>query len=270
MGPRRALASAVVGGSGSGSGSHGGVDCRIHFALNCGAKSCPPIRNFHADAIEEELRIVSQAFCEDNDNVEINVPKRSLSLNKILGWYRGDFCPTEALLPAAILPHLRGEKRDQLQRLLDDGKPIAISYKTYDWSTDASEDFRNFESTALRADKQRLAGWFSRRGIRNKKETRRSYMTGASPSRSSSKTKRKNSPRRSTTFDDQILMGSTPSSIKISDPLVFMKELRRPFRRKKPSSQQRRRSMDNTSTTGTDVSSSQTEMDASLAQLELN
>merc|ERR1711915_665150 len=24
------------------------VDCRIHFALNCGAKSCPPIKQFTA------------------------------------------------------------------------------------------------------------------------------------------------------------------------------------------------------------------------------
>jgi len=30
---------------------------RIHFALNCGAKSCPPIKEFSAEAVDEELRI---------------------------------------------------------------------------------------------------------------------------------------------------------------------------------------------------------------------
>ena len=25
------------------------LDCRVHFALNCGARSCPPIRLYTAD-----------------------------------------------------------------------------------------------------------------------------------------------------------------------------------------------------------------------------
>lgn len=32
-------------------------DNRIHFALNCGAKSCPPVKKFSPEAIGEELRI---------------------------------------------------------------------------------------------------------------------------------------------------------------------------------------------------------------------
>ena len=34
------------------------LDNRIHFGLNCGAASCPPIKDFTAEAIDEELRIV--------------------------------------------------------------------------------------------------------------------------------------------------------------------------------------------------------------------
>lgn len=134
------------------------VDCRIHFALNCGAKSCPPMRTFTADGIEEELRIVSQAFCEDDDNVEINVKKRSLCVSKIWSWYRVDFVSSERELPAKIVEYLRGDKRAKLQQLLDDGKPIRISYKEYDWSN--GSDFEPFDSAVLRADVQRIVPRF--------------------------------------------------------------------------------------------------------------
>jgi hypothetical protein len=33
------------------------LDNRIHFALNCGAASCPPVKTFSPEALQEELRI---------------------------------------------------------------------------------------------------------------------------------------------------------------------------------------------------------------------
>ena len=146
--PRLALAQSI-----------GEPDCRIHFALNCGAKSCPPMRTFTADGLDEELRIVSQAFCEDPDNCEINVKKRTIYLNKILNWYRVDFCVSEKELPTKILEYLRGEKRATLQQLLDEDKPISVAYKKYDWSSNAS-DFVPFDSAILRADVQRFGSRF--------------------------------------------------------------------------------------------------------------
>lgn len=40
------------------------LDPRIHFALVCGAKSCPPIKVYTADALEEGLEAAAAAFCE--------------------------------------------------------------------------------------------------------------------------------------------------------------------------------------------------------------
>lgn len=34
------------------------LDPRIHFALNCGARGCPPIRYYEADALDERLDLV--------------------------------------------------------------------------------------------------------------------------------------------------------------------------------------------------------------------
>jgi hypothetical protein len=39
------------------------VDPRIHFALNCGAASCPPIRVYTPDKLEFGLEAAASAFC---------------------------------------------------------------------------------------------------------------------------------------------------------------------------------------------------------------
>lgn len=39
------------------------VDPRIHFALNCGAASCPPIRVYTPDRLEFGLEAAASAFC---------------------------------------------------------------------------------------------------------------------------------------------------------------------------------------------------------------
>ncbi len=41
------------------------VDPRIHFALNCGAKSCPPILVYEEDDLDAELDIATRNFCGD-------------------------------------------------------------------------------------------------------------------------------------------------------------------------------------------------------------
>ncbi len=40
------------------------VDPRIHFALVCGAKSCPPIKVYAPTSLEEGLDSATMAFCE--------------------------------------------------------------------------------------------------------------------------------------------------------------------------------------------------------------
>lgn len=40
------------------------MDCRIHFALVCGAKSCPPIKVYTPATLHEGLDSATSAFCE--------------------------------------------------------------------------------------------------------------------------------------------------------------------------------------------------------------
>ena len=130
-------------------------DCRIHFALNCGAKSCPPIKNFSVSAIEEELRIVAQAVCEQDDNVKVDDKTNTLHLTMIFSWYRVDFAPSKKELPAKVVTFLRGEKKEKLQKMIDSGKAVKVQFNTYDWGTNASE-FVPFDGKLLKANTTRL------------------------------------------------------------------------------------------------------------------
>jgi hypothetical protein len=127
------------------------LDPRIHFALNCGAKSCPPINNFTAEAVEEELRIVTMAYCENDDNVSMDEEKNELSLSMLFKWYASDFLAgTSKTMPEVVATYLRGDRQEQLQGMMDlsSKKPVALTYKPYDWSTNAS-NFKAFDSNRL-------------------------------------------------------------------------------------------------------------------------
>ncbi|CAB9514610.1 Glutaredoxin 3 [Seminavis robusta] len=129
------------------------VDCRIHFALNCGATSCPPVKSFTAEGIEEELRIVAEAFCEDDSNVRVDTIHRKIYLNKILSWYMVDFASSEEELPHKVVEFLRGSKKIQLQNMLmvESSKGVSVKFMNYDWSTNAC-DALAFDAGNLKPD----------------------------------------------------------------------------------------------------------------------
>jgi hypothetical protein len=112
------------------------ADCRIHFALNCGAKSCPPIKEFTAAAVDEELRIAAMAFFDMDDNLEIG--PGWLRVSKILSWYRKDFGGSDAAVVQAVAGWLRGERQERVRAMLEGGA-VKIKYLDYDWSTNASK-----------------------------------------------------------------------------------------------------------------------------------
>lgn len=126
------------------------LDPRIHFALNCGAKSCPPVSRYTVEAIDEELRIAAMSFLDQEDNMVVNPDKMEISLSMILKWYRADFCSSNAKLPEVLLSMMRqnGQRRQDLEAMVVSGKTIKIKYLPYDWSTDASYSM-TFKSSGL-------------------------------------------------------------------------------------------------------------------------
>jgi len=97
------------------------LDYRIHFALNCGAKSCPPVAFYKTEQLDRQLELATTAYLKTE--VLFNGKDNTLELPAIFSWFRGDFNGKKG-----ILKMLRVRKFVPVE-----GKP-AIKWKPYDWS----------------------------------------------------------------------------------------------------------------------------------------
>lgn len=105
------------------------IDFRIHFALNCGAKSCPPIAFYLYENLDEQLEIAAQSFLQNETTVDS--VKKELHVTKIMQWFKGDFGGE------------RGIKLIISKYLGADVSSYKVKFRDYDWS----EDLRNYTST---------------------------------------------------------------------------------------------------------------------------
>jgi hypothetical protein len=113
------------------------TDPRIHFALNCGAKSCPPVRRYTPEGLEDELQAAALSFCDDESNVFIDETNEELRLSKIFKWYQSDFAISKSQLPFQLMKYVSDKKRDSLQQLAQNGN-FEIDFVVYDWTTNDS------------------------------------------------------------------------------------------------------------------------------------
>jgi len=110
-------------------------DPRIHFALNCGANSCPPIRAYEASQVDAQLDLATSAFL--SSTVSVDKRKRLVTLSKIMRWYAKDFGKGNAEILTFVAKGLKGEAKSDLEALLAGGRMPRIGYTEYDWSTDS-------------------------------------------------------------------------------------------------------------------------------------
>lgn len=65
------------------------VDYRMHFALNCGAKSCPPIATYNYKELTKQLDRVTFSFL--SSNTQVNDHAREVYVTELMNWYNADF-----------------------------------------------------------------------------------------------------------------------------------------------------------------------------------
>ncbi|XP_046869769.1 uncharacterized protein zgc:152951 isoform X2 [Hypomesus transpacificus] len=110
----------------------------IHFALNCGAKGCPPIKTYTPQDIDSQLRTAAEAFLENDDACVVDSGKGEVRLSQIFKWYKADFGGTDEKLLNWVLEHMsESPKKSSLQSVVTGGK-VRLSYLPYDWSTNSS------------------------------------------------------------------------------------------------------------------------------------
>ena len=95
------------------------IDFRIHFALNCGAISCPPIAFYSSEKIEQQLQLASLSFLEGE--TDIYADKKEVHVTQLFRWFLADFGGKSGI-------------RKILREYLDfDSKSYQIIFKPYSW-----------------------------------------------------------------------------------------------------------------------------------------
>jgi Protein of unknown function, DUF547 len=106
-------------------------DPRIHFAINCAAKSCPPIRpeaytGAMVDAqLDDQTRrfMNSVRFAKDGNELDVHV-------TKIMDWFTDDFDKYPGGKKAFVRKYVAADK----QAMLDAARDIDWEYDDYDWA----------------------------------------------------------------------------------------------------------------------------------------
>ncbi|XP_078683565.1 uncharacterized protein LOC144917416 [Branchiostoma floridae x Branchiostoma belcheri] len=111
------------------------TDPRIHFALVCGARSCPAICCYTAQDIDQQLDIATEAFLEGSGGCQVDGVNKVVTLSRIFKWYKEDFGASKVQLTQWIYNHMgHGEKRQLLWDLLQEGT-FEVTYMKYDWTS---------------------------------------------------------------------------------------------------------------------------------------
>lgn len=101
-------------------------DPRIHFALNCGAKGCPPIAVYQSEELDEELDLAKEAFFVGG-GMELPASEGGeVKMSMIFKWYEEDFDGDPLAWAAANGP------TDNVKAAAS--AAIGVTYVKYNWN----------------------------------------------------------------------------------------------------------------------------------------
>lgn len=107
-------------------------DARIHFAINCAAKSCPPIRAeaFTGAQLDTQLDEQARHFLTTHVRLERDGGELTIHTTKIMDWFGDDFDQWAGGRVAFLRRYLPADK----QQLIAQAKEIDVEYDDYDWA----------------------------------------------------------------------------------------------------------------------------------------
>ncbi|MFN5169458.1 MAG: DUF547 domain-containing protein [Cyclobacteriaceae bacterium] len=97
------------------------IDWRIHFALNCGAKSCPPVSFYDWKRLDQQLNLATADYLARNTRYD--APADAVFVPMLCSWFRADFDGEdgvrEIMKKHGIVPAARNP---------------SVKYNDYDWT----------------------------------------------------------------------------------------------------------------------------------------
>lgn len=97
------------------------TDGRIHFAVNCGAISCPYVAVYSAYELDKELDQITRQFLKRT--TDYNKSEDEVYVTRLFSWFKGDFSDQ-----GGVIGYLR--KYDCIPKDADPN----VNYKEYDWT----------------------------------------------------------------------------------------------------------------------------------------
>lgn len=104
------------------------ADPRIHCALNCASRSCPPIGVYDAARIDEQLDLAAASFVAND--VAVEPATGTVRLSAIFKWYAADFGGRAGVIGFLIRYLPEGEGRAWLTA---QGARARLVFRAYDW-----------------------------------------------------------------------------------------------------------------------------------------
>ncbi|MDJ0913772.1 MAG: DUF547 domain-containing protein [Desulfobacterales bacterium] len=103
-------------------------DPRVHFAINCAARSCPPLQSepFTGAELETQLDQATEAFI--NDPASNRLEGQTLHVSKIFKWFKEDFNDD------IVGFFLKNGNEGLVKGIESSQQKIKIEYLHYDWS----------------------------------------------------------------------------------------------------------------------------------------
>lgn len=99
------------------------IDPRIHFALNCGAASCPYVAVYDPLRVNEQLDITTENYL--SRTTEYNASENRARVTRLISWFRGDF------------GGLEGAKEFlKKYNIIPENAEPTLEFREYDWTLD--------------------------------------------------------------------------------------------------------------------------------------
>ena len=102
------------------------LDPRIHFAIHCGARSCPAARRYDGARLGAQLDASTRAFLGE----VVTLEGGTLVATPILRWFAEDFAQWPGGLTGFLAAHLED---GPVKRAVRDGGGSSMTWRDYDW-----------------------------------------------------------------------------------------------------------------------------------------
>ncbi|GHA78825.1 DUF547 domain-containing protein [Pontibacter akesuensis] len=100
-------------------------DARVHFAVVCAAKSCPPLLSeaYTPQKVEQQLQAQAERTLQGKQFIKVQPQNRKVLVSEIFNWYKSDFGSSNN----SILAYINRYRTQAVPKNYD------LGYYTYNW-----------------------------------------------------------------------------------------------------------------------------------------